>query len=281
MNGGAIPGCRVTDELVSQIAEESAASDKGKGARIERCAQHMASLKGMKFAGVHLGGFGLKCDDFRHIIERAEEIGDNWRDHVSNLGFDEKDEFYLFPDDPEMSFAEDKLVPVTVPIMKRTSLHHQSGLAFHRMVFTEGKLGHKFVGSVNRMLEKWKFGSRLAHGVEKLIKQLLFDCRECGDCALFDMAYLCPMSQCAKFQRNGPCGGGVDGLCEVDTDGTKRCVWTVVYERSAWSNKIDALREYVPPVNCSLRDTSSWANYFMGRDHTARKLIKPAEQSEA
>ena len=44
----------------------------------------------------------------------------------------------------------------------------------------------------------------------------LFGCRDCGDCSLPDIAYVCPESQCAKNQRNGPCGGTRDGLCEVD-----------------------------------------------------------------
>ena len=33
---------------------------------------------------------------------------------------------------------------------------------------------------------------------------------------------------CAKNQRNGPCGGTRDGLCEVyDTE----CIWSQAYER--------------------------------------------------
>ena len=56
----------------------------------------------------------------------------------------------------------------------------------------------------------------------------LFGCRDCGDCSLPDIAYVCPESQCAKNQRNGPCGGTREGLCEVyDTE----CIWSLAYER--------------------------------------------------
>ena len=43
-----------------------------------------------------------------------------------------------------------------------------------------------------------------------------------GDCALIDVAYVCPMSQCPKNQRNGACGGSHEGWCEV-YPGKRRC----------------------------------------------------------
>jgi hypothetical protein len=49
--------------------------------------------------------------------------------------------------------------------------------------------------------------ARALHGIEQALKVLQFDCKDCGDCSLPEIAYLCPESQCAKNQRNGPCGG--------------------------------------------------------------------------
>ena len=70
--------------------------------------------------------------------------------------------------------------------------------------------------------------ARLAHALEQAAKVPLFGCRDCGDCSLPEIAYVCPESQCAKNQRNGPCGGTRDGLCEVyDTE----CIWSQAYER--------------------------------------------------
>ena len=67
----------------------------------------------------------------------------------------------------------------------------------------------------------------------------MFKCRDCGDCSLPDIAYVCPESICAKNQRNGPCGGTRDGLCEVyDTE----CIWSQAYERlKAYGEEEDML----------------------------------------
>ena len=271
MNGGNVPGCVVTDELLAKFEEEAEAPDKGKAARLERAAQLMSLFKGLNFSGVHLGGFGLKFDDFEYIIKRAEEIGDNWREFIPNFRYNQENEYYLFPDDPELTFAEDKLRPVAASPRPRKTLHFQMGRLFHRVLFTEGTLGYRLAQVIYRFLEKRKLTGRFCHFCERQIKRLLFDCQECGDCALFDLFYVCPMSKCAKFQRNGPCGGSKDGKCEADEE--KRCAWTIIYERCAAIGKLDELRKnYVPPINCSLSKTSSWANFFMGRDHGGKKI---------
>jgi len=271
MNKGMIHGCIVTDELLKKIEDEAEAPDKGRAARIERSAQLMAIFKGLKFQGVHVGGFGLKCADYAHIISRSQEIGDNWRDYVENFGYNRKDEFYLFPEDPDLTFDEDKLVPVESAHRPRKPVHFMMSLLVHRLVFKEDTLGYRMTQGLYRLISKSSILSRIAYFFERQIKSLLFECQECGDCALFDLAYLCPMSQCAKFQRNGPCGGSTNGMCEADEK--KKCVWPKVYARYAAIRKLDKIRlDYVPPVDCSLAKTSSWENFFLGRDHTAKKL---------
>jgi len=277
MNKGEIHGCEVNDALLAAIEDEAKADDKGKGARLERSAQLTAILRGMKFAGVHIGGFGLKCPDIAHILQRAEEIGDNWRDYLANFRYHQPDEFYLFPDDPEMTFAPDKLVPVNTSRRRGKSPHFLLSLMFHRMVFEEGTLGFKTATGVYRFLDKRKRLGSFVHFFERVAKEALFDCRDCGDCALFDTAYLCPMSKCAKLQRNGPCGGSHDGRCEADAE--KPCVWTRIYERLASIGRLEQIRdEYVPPIDNALARTSSWANFFLGRDHTGKKRIESVEQ---
>jgi methylenetetrahydrofolate reductase (NADPH) len=61
-----------------------------------------------------------------------------------------------------------------------------------------------------------------------MVESVLFDCKDCGDRSLPEIAYPCPESRCAKNQRNGPCGGSHDGLWEI-TD--RRCIWARAYER--------------------------------------------------
>src|SRR5262245_15188320 len=59
--------------------------------------------------------------------------------------------------------------------------------------------------------------------VERTAKQVLFDCRMCGQCTLAASGMTCPMG-CGKQMRNGPCGGvRADGGCELKPQ--MRCVW--------------------------------------------------------
>jgi len=271
MNKGHIPGCVVTDELLKRIEEEAKAPDKGKRARLERAAQLAAIFRGLRFNGIHVGGFNLKFEDFEYIIKRSEEIAKDWRVYIPEFCYSSKDEYYYFPVDPELTFASDKLVPVKLPKKTVRSFDLKMGRLFHRLVFTEGALGYRAATRFWQYRKRRKSEEVRSYFFEKLIKRLLYDCQECGDCAIFDLAYLCPMSNCAKFQRNGPCGGSRNGICEADEE--KNCVWTLVYDRLSSIDSLDDLRkEYVPPVNWSLSDTSSWANFFLGRDHTSKKL---------
>jgi len=274
MNKGLVPGCVVTDELMRQLDAESKAPDKGKAARLERAAKMMAIFRGMKFNGVHLGGFGLTFEDFEHIIRRSEEIADNWREYIAEVRYAQPDEFYLFPDDPELTFDADRLVPVQTPPKAVVSPNFHLSRCFHRFVFTEGTVLFRLERWAYRLLERWKLGGKISYFFERNIKRLLFDCQECGDCALFDLAYLCPVSRCAKNQRNGACGGSRNARCEVDE--AKPCVWTLAYRRFGAMGKLDEMRTtYVPPVDNALERTSGWGNYFLGRDHAARMKAPP------
>ena len=102
---------------------------------------------------------------------------------------------------------------------------------------------------------------------------------DCGDCALFDIAYICPMSQCPKSQRLGPCGGSFEGWCEVYPN-EQKCIWVKAYERLNAYKEEDIIGAYtIPPCNWGLRETSSWLNFYLGRDHTARRLgVKPPRE---
>ena len=106
---------------------------------------------------------------------------------------------------------------------------------------------------------------RIILPLEKISKEVVFDCRMCGQCMLQVTGLTCPM-RCPKNLRNGPCGGvRPDGNCEVYPD--KPCVWVQGIERSArlpfWRGRIHELQ---PPVDWQLQDTSSWINWFSGRD---------------
>ena len=111
--------------------------------------------------------------------------------------------------------------------------------------------------------------SRVVAGVERAVKGPLFDCRMCGQCVLIETAYVCPM-RCPKRLRSGPCGGSLDGRCEVDRD--TPCVWAVIHQRAQALGRVQRLREFRPPaLDWRLWGTSSWLNALSGRDRLHRR----------
>ena len=70
-------------------------------------------------------------------------------------------------------------------------------------------------------------------------------CAQCGSCVLANTAGICPLVRCAKSLLNGPCGGSVEGKCEVDPD--IPCGWQLIIDRLAALGQLDKLEEIEPP----------------------------------
>ena len=105
--------------------------------------------------------------------------------------------------------------------------------------------------------------------LEQAVKVPLFDCRDCGDCSLSELAYLCPESGCPKRLRNGPCGGTNEGRCEA---ADHPCVWALAYDRlKPYGEEAKMLDRPAVIADNALRRTSAWANTFLQRDHQARR----------
>ncbi|MBN2225467.1 MAG: methylenetetrahydrofolate reductase C-terminal domain-containing protein [Deltaproteobacteria bacterium] len=270
MNAGNLPGCVVTKKLLGQIESERAAPDKGKGARIMRAAKQYAIARGMGCAGVHIGGHGIDADTVVEIIERGQEIADDWERYVPEFDYPQEAGYYLFEK------QKDGGLNSVVTSARRGSSFRPPSYLFSRMihaVFFEPKSP---VYGLMRLAARLVDSSRILTGIfafiENVIKVILFECRNCGDCSLFDVAYLCPMSQCPKEERNGPCGGSTDGWCEV-YPGTRECVWVRAYGRLARKGAEPTFSEdIVAPCDWALWRTSSWINYFLGRDHIGKKI---------
>lgn len=267
MSAGKVPGCVVTEALVKTLEAEAKAEDKGRAARLERAAKMVTVFRGAGFAGVHIGGFGLKTADYLSIIKRAEELQSQWESFIPELNFGRAEECYAFP--PPASYVLDKPDPDPVSLLGKGHAPLSYGIASlsHRLMFEPDAVICKMMKAYFNAIKDKGLLERMTHGVEHGVKQLMFGCKDCGDCALPHTAYCCPMALCAKRQRNGPCGGSRDGMCE-NFPNERRCAWTLVYERLKSSGQLDQLREgYIPPRNAKLEDTSSWANFYRGRDH--------------
>jgi methylenetetrahydrofolate reductase (NADPH) len=150
----------------------------------------------------------------------------------------------------------------------RVPLKYRFSRRFHDTVFAPDAplfdAGRSLYAKVDRAPRPLQ---RAAHALEQAAKVTLFGCEDCGDCSLPEIAYVCPESQCAKNQRNGPCGGTRDGLCEVyDSE----CIWSQAYERlKAFGEEESMLDGPVVVKDNALAGTSAWANTFLGRDHQA------------
>ena len=82
-------------------------------------------------------------------------------------------------------------------------------------------------------------------GKEESPGQFIDACMQCGDCVLGRTAGICPLVRCAKGLLNGPCGGSVDGKCEVSPD--IPCAWQLIIDRLAEQGRLDELEEVEPP----------------------------------
>lgn len=104
---------------------------------------------------------------------------------------------------------------------------------------------------------------RAFYYLERRLKEIFFDCHMCGQCIVRSTGLVCPM-RCPKQMRNGPCGGSMNGICEVYPD--RRCVWTQIQQRAgrwAWMRRKQAAVQ--PALDWSLFGTSAWLNVWPER----------------
>lgn len=265
MNSNQLPGCVVTERLLAELDREKTAEDKGVGSRLLRAAKMYALMKGMGFDGVHLGGHNLKYEQLEYIIDKGEELSSAWMKLIPEFDYPQPNGFYYYEKDPETGLnTKEAVARKNLPLDLPLGFNYRLMRLFHELFFTPGKnlypLMHQFYSGVQDPRK---------HTFEHLAKVIGNDCKDCGDCALLDIAYLCPMSQCPKNQRNGPCGGSYNGWCEVFPN-EKKCIWVKAYSALKAYNEEEHLdRMYLPPVNWDLYQTSAWYNYYTGRDHSA------------
>ena len=278
-HAGRIPGCVVTDELLAQAEKYGAGEDKGREFFVDLAAKQVAIARGLGFHGVYLGGH-MPIERYDEILDRAQAIGDQWRDVAKDVHYDRPGEFYLYGRDPQtgLSDGREREEYVESRRKRRTELkvpaRYRVSRVMHNAVFAQDAPLFPLGTKVYKRLEDSPKGvQRAAHLVEQAAKVPMFDCQDCGDCSLPDIAYVCPEGPCAKNQRNGPCGGTRDGLCEVyDTE----CIWAQAYERlKAYGEEQGLVDGPVVIKNNALRGTSAWANTFLGKDHNARPISPP------
>lgn len=272
MNRKGVPGCVVTDKLFRSCEEESRAPDKGRSAALLRAAKLIAVLRGIGYDGVHIGGPNLRYEDIEWVIGRSIELSDTWESLVPEFDYPQAGGFYLFEKDPLTGLNREGLSRKAGLPAKRPG--HGIMRLFHHAAFAPGAPLYGAACSFFRAVDGTRF-ERPVTKVEYWIKFLSSRCRRCGDCTLPEVAFLCPQSQCPKYLFNGQCGGSSEGWCEV-FPGTRQCIFVRAYERLKAYREEESLKgEYIRPRDWALSETSSWANYFLGRDHRAESCECP------
>ena len=272
-HGGRIPGCVVSDELLAQAERYGAGEDKGREFFVDLAAKGVAVAHGLGYNGAYIGGH-MPTQTYDEILTRAGEIGDRWPEVARDLHYDRPGEFYLYGRDPQTGLSDGEPRPEYLESRRKrrtdlkTPARYRLSRVLHNTVFAQDAplfgLGTKFYAKLE---DAPKSVQHAAHLAEQAVKVPMFNCQDCGDCSLPDIAYVCPEGPCAKNQRNGPCGGTRDGICEVyDTE----CIWGQAYERlKAYGEEETLVDGPVVTKNNALRGTSAWANTFLHRDHNA------------
>ena len=280
MHGNNIPGCVVTQKILNQLAAEVTSKDKGKQARLDRAAKMYAIAKGMGYKGAYISGQNLPFESVEYIVERGNELAGSWVDLLPEFDLPQENGFYYFERDGATGL--NTATPARKTQKPAQPLIYFLSRAFHALIFEPSSPLFKPMQRFMQYMESSRLRYRAFHFFERCSKTTLYNCKDCGDCALFDAAYLCPVSQCPKDQRNAPCGGSYQGWCEVYSE-QKLCIWVRAYLRLKAQNKEDEIGKYVvPPCDWELWQTSSWINYFLGRDHSSkRRGIRPPNSGKA
>ena len=76
---------------------------------------------------------------------------------------------------------------------------------------------------------------------EEILKE---QCGMCGECTIREYGGICPVVRCPKGLLNGPCGGAMEGKCEVDE---RECAWDEIFERLKKLGKLEYLESIHMP----------------------------------
>ena len=271
MNNNELPGSVVTDKLLMDLSREQKETDKGVAARMLRAARMYAIMKGIGFNGVHIGGHNIKYEQVQEIIRQGETLAPKWRELIKYFDYPMENGFYYFEHDPQTGLNKETLFNrKAAKASAKLEISYGISRFFHTLMFEPGKKLYGLMKAISRKIAASKLVNSF-HKLEHLTKVLIFDCKDCGDCALIDIAYLCPMSQCPKNQRNGACGGSFLGWCEVYPF-KKQCIYVRAYARlKKYGQEAQLGQNIVPPCDWDLHQSSSWLNFYLGKDHTAKK----------
>ncbi len=262
---GKLPGCLVTKDLFEKIGRETLKD------HAERAAEQVAMYRDLGASGVDIGGlpdFNTLVD----ILKRADEIGPDWRRFRSNLDFGVQ----TLPNAQPGFYLYDESGHALEPSRPKKTFGRKTFKVVHQTLMTPGqglyRPVRKILGSSRSLRQGRGTPYKMFWAAEKALKDLVFDCRDCGDCYLVENFGLCTLGRCEKGLPNPPCGDALpDGRCGHNE--LKPCVGELIYDAAAAEGRI-GLGKLDSLINAgrnpALKETSSVLNYFFQKDHTQK-----------
>ena len=262
-----INGVKVPGRLLTTLRNEETGTQGAREKRVARTAKLLTILKERGYHGALLGSTTAGFAEVQQVLDHAEELPADWQVFLEEMDYAD-DRFYYFQKDSQTGLNSSRPAPVA-PKHFPNPLYSFSYFVDWLVYVPQGPL-FKITGRFCHFCNGRKFWYSFIWLQEYLSKRLLYGCEMCGDCVLYACGFLCYRSGCPKKMVNGPCGGSQDGYCEVFPD--KTCFWVRVY------NNMKGVRQHItyvaPPIparDARLDRSSSWINFFMGKDHRRMK----------
>ena len=274
-----IPGIVLTDKLHEKCMKEAKSQDKGKTFFIEFAAKMLSITKGLGYKGAYFGGLH-NIEDTQRIFEVEKSFSpDDWKIFAKEISYSQNDEHFLYQKDEETGLLLNKQIEYSYKKPKlglSNKVNYSLSKLVHKSLFTPNKIGFNLGKKISDSKKYKTHLPKWIHTIEKLGKETMYDCKDCGDCGLQFTAYICPESQCPKGQRNGPCGGTFKSTCEVHP---RPCIWSKTYDRLKTDKKEEKLLSHSPIFkDNTLLDTSGWANFWLGLDNGSKISAKKNEE---
>jgi methylenetetrahydrofolate reductase (NADPH) len=268
--GKTIPGVKIPHQLLRTLEEEECTPLGARDKRIVRAAKTLSVLQGLGYHGTLISSSSSGFSEVKHVLDEAEGLLPEWQDFLGELDYSDSS-FYYFQKNSHtgLNSSQPSLVaPKHFPHPLYSFSYFVDWLAYE----PRGPL-FKVTGWFCRFCNGRKFWNAFIWLQEYLPKRILYGCRMCGDCLLYACGFLCYQSGCPKKIANGPCGGSMDGYCEVFPD-KKLCFWVKVYNNmKGVRHNITFVTPPIPTRDMKLDRTCSWINFFLGKDHRKMKLF--------
>ena len=259
-----ISGVRIPDRLLHNLAQEANEPQKANAKQLTRAAKTLAVLKGLGYHGTLIGGNSLDFSAVKQVLDEAEGFQSDWQNFLADLDYSDSS-FYYFNRDSRLGLNSNQPSPVE-PKHFPSPIYSFSYFVDWMVYLPKGPL-FKMTGRFCLFCNDRKFWHSSIWLLEFLSKGILYGCKMCGDCVLYSCGFLCYQSGCPKKMVNGPCGGSINGYCEVFPD-KKLCFWVRVYRQlKGASQHVTFSAPPIPARVTQLYKTSSWINFFLGKDH--------------